>query len=38
MPTHNFASQKGDLHIKFKVRLPEKLTPQEKELVKQLFA
>lgn len=38
MPQHNFPSQKGDLHIKFKVRLPDKLTPVEKELVKQLFA
>jgi len=37
MPQHNFPSSKGNLHIKFNVRLPEKLNNAEKELVKQLF-
>jgi len=37
MPVHNFPSQKGDLHIKFKVRLPEKLNNAEKDLVRQMF-
>jgi DnaJ-class molecular chaperone len=37
MPQHKFPSHKGDLYIKFLVRLPEKLSESEKELVKQLF-
>jgi len=37
MPTHNYPSQKGSLLIKFNVRLPEKLSEAEKEIVKQLF-
>ena len=37
MPHHKFASQKGDLYVKFVVRLPDRLSAQEKELVKQIF-
>jgi DnaJ-related protein SCJ1 len=37
MPQHNFPSQKGDLYVKFNVRLPDKLNESEKEIVKQLF-
>lgn len=37
MPQHKFSSNKGDLYVKFFVRLPEKLTEVEKEMVKQLF-
>lgn len=38
MPQHKYASQKGDLYVKFNVRLPDKLSEAEKEIVKQLFA
>ena len=37
MPQHNFPSNKGDLYLKFFVRLPEKLSEAEKEIVRQLF-
>lgn len=37
MPQHRFPSHKGDLYIKFLVRLPEKLSEDEKEIVRQLF-
>jgi DnaJ-class molecular chaperone len=37
MPQHNYPSQKGDLFIKLNVRLPERLSEAEKELVRQLF-
>jgi DnaJ-related protein SCJ1 len=38
MPIHKFPSQKGNLFVKLEVRLPEKLSDEEKELVKQLFS
>lgn len=37
MPQHKFSSHKGHLYVKFNVRLPEKLSEAEKELVRQLF-
>jgi DnaJ-related protein SCJ1 len=37
MPHHQYSSQKGDLYIKYNVRLPERLSEIEKELIKQLF-
>jgi len=37
MPHHEFSSQKGDLFITYNVRLPDKLSEIEKEIVKQLF-
>ena len=37
MPTHRYPSSKGDLHLTFKVRLPEKLTEEEKLLINELF-
>ena len=37
MPHHKFSSQKGDLFLKMNVKLPIRLTEEEKELVKQLF-
>lgn len=37
MPVHNFPSQKGDLYIKFKVKLPKELKEEEKELIKEIF-
>jgi DnaJ-related protein SCJ1 len=37
MPQHKFPSHKGDLYIKYIVRLPEKLNEAEKELVRQLL-
>ena len=38
MPTHNFPSQKGDLHVKFIVKLPTKLNDKDKELLKKIFS
>lgn len=37
MPVHNYPSHKGDLILKFMVRLPDRLSDVEKELVRQLF-
>ena len=37
MPQHRFPSNKGDLYVKFFVKLPERLTEVEKEMIKQLF-
>lgn len=37
MPVHNSASNKGDLHLKFKVRLPEKLSDAEKSLIESIL-
>lgn len=37
MPHHQYASQKGDLYVKYDVKLPERLSELEKELIKQLF-
>lgn len=37
MPHHKFSSQKGDLFIKFNIRLPDRLSEAEKEIVRQLF-
>ena len=37
MPVHKFPSQKGDLYIKFIVKLPKKLNDKEKEMVKQIL-
>lgn len=37
MPVHNFASSKGDLFLKHIVRLPSKITEEEKRLVQDLF-
>lgn len=37
MPLFRYSSSKGDLHITFRVRLPEKLTEAEKKIVEELF-
>jgi len=37
MPIHNFASSKGVLFLKHNVRLPNKLTDEEKKLVEEMF-
>ena len=37
MPVHKFPSQKGDLHLNFKVVLPKSLNKKEKELIKEIF-
>ena len=37
MPLHKFPSQKGDLFIKFNVKLPKSLSKKEIELIKQIF-
>ena len=38
MPVHKFPSQKGDLFIKFKVKLPKSLNKKERELIKEIFS
>ena len=38
MPVHKFPSQKGDLYIKFNVKLPKTLNKKEKELIKEIFS
>ena len=37
MPVHKFPSQKGDLFIKFNVKLPKALNQKEIELIKEIF-
>jgi DnaJ-related protein SCJ1 len=37
MPHHKFSSQKGDLYVKFNIKLPEKLSEAEREMVKLIF-
>lgn len=37
MPVHKFPSQKGDLYIKFIVKLPKTLNNKEKEMVKEIL-
>ena len=37
MPVHNFASSRGVLHLKHIVRLPDRLTDEEKRLIEQLL-
>ena len=37
MPQHKFPSSKGDLYIKFNVRLPDRLNEVEKSLVREMF-
>lgn len=37
MPVHKFPSQKGDLFIKFNVKLPKVLNQKEIELIKEIF-
>lgn len=37
MPFHNYPSQKGQLYLKFNVRLPTYLTEEEKDLITKLF-
>ena len=36
-PVHKFPSQKGDLHIKFNIKLPKSLNKKEKELINEIF-
>ncbi len=38
MPVHNEPDTFGDLHVKFKVGLPNKLTAEDKELLQKIFA
>lgn len=37
MPVHNFSSSKGKLYLKHIVRLPEKLTEEEKKLIEKML-
>jgi DnaJ-class molecular chaperone len=37
MPFHNVPSTFGDLHVKFVVKLPKKLTQKDKDLLKKIF-
>lgn len=37
MPLHEFASEKGDLHVKFSIDFPRNLTPKQQEAIKALF-
>lgn len=37
MPQHNFPSQKGDLFITFNVKLPQKLSQEEKDMIREIF-
>jgi len=37
MPIHNMPSSFGDLHVKFAVKLPKKLTQKDKDLLKKIF-
>jgi len=37
MPIHHVPSSFGDLHVKFNVRLPKKLTARDKEILKKIF-
>jgi len=38
MPRFNFPSEKGNLYVEYSVYFPTQLTPEQKELAKQLFA
>lgn len=38
MPTHRFPSQKGDLYVKLKMRLPRSLNQEEKNMIKDIFS
>ncbi|CAK73518.1 unnamed protein product (macronuclear) [Paramecium tetraurelia] len=38
MPIHQLPSVKGDLYIKFIVKMPAKLSEQEKEFIRKIFA
>jgi len=37
MPHHGYPSAKGNLHVKFNIKLPTKLSDEEKLLVQELF-
>lgn len=37
MPVHNFPSQHGDLHVKFKISFPKRLSPEQIETLKELL-
>lgn len=37
MPIHNVPSSFGDLHVKYVVKLPKKLTPKDKEILMKIF-
>lgn len=37
MPVHNFSSSHGDLYLKHIVRLPTKITEEERKLIQELF-
>jgi DnaJ-related protein SCJ1 len=37
MPQHKYPSHKGDLYVKFLVRLPDRLSEAEKQLVREMF-
>ena len=37
MPIHNFASSKGKLFLKHIVRLPSRLTEEEKQIIREIF-
>ena len=38
MPVHNFPYQKGDLHVKYIIKLPTKLSDKDKDLLRKLFS
>jgi len=38
MPVHNDPGTYGDMHVKFNVKLPKKLSDKDKELIKKIFA
>mmetsp|Transcript_18429 Transcript_18429/g.37599 ORF Transcript_18429/g.37599 Transcript_18429/m.37599 type:complete len:374 (-) Transcript_18429:46-1167(-) len=37
MPEHNYASQKGNLHVEFEVEMPPQLTDEQKKAFEDLF-
>ena len=37
MPQHGYPSQKGNLYVKFNIKLPNKLSEEEKLLVSEMF-
>lgn len=37
MPQHGYSSQKGNLYVKFNIKLPSKLNEEEKALIREIF-
>lgn len=38
MPFHNVPSQKGDLHVKFIVKMPRSVSPKEREMIQKIYS